>query len=264
MNQSVLKKQASLAALPTRLPVKLRALMSKSVASLTPPIRGARFTRFFDQLDQELYESGLVHLQIEKYFGDEWFCPSGSTAIAIPFWLADEQLIQIERRFIGFVEGETDEDFMRLLRHEAGHCVDHAYGLSKRRDWQKIFGDPSIEYDPDAALTEVGHPDFVENLPGGYAQTHPDEDFAETFAVWLASDFDGRGRFKNWKSIYRHRPVALKKILYVDELMGTICDKKPKKLTNQKICNARRMRKSLEGYYLERIGSSKKYRELTN
>jgi len=171
-----------------KLPVRYRGLLGRPVSSLTPPIEHAGFDDRFARLDHELADKGFLHLNIERYFGDEWFCPEESTAIAIPFWLADERLMSIERAFAGFVEGETEEEFMRLLRHEAGHCVDHAYNLSRRTDWRDVFGATEMHYDPDAVRTIENHPDFVVNLPGGYAQTHPDEDFAETFAVWLDPD----------------------------------------------------------------------------
>lgn len=253
MKEQIIKENRAKTCVKAPLLSSHRRLLSRSVSSLTPHISSVGFNDRFDRLDKELGDRGIKQLKIEKYFGDEWFCPTQSTAIAIPFWLADEKLMQIERELVGFVEGETDDEFMRLLRHEAGHCVDHAYGLSKRGDWRKIFGDPGVNYDPDSAATIPGHPDFVENLSGGYAQTHPEEDFAETFAVWLATSGNERGFKASWSQIYRSRPAALRKLLFVDQLMQEVCNKKPKKLTNQKICNARRIRKSLGKYYSERL-----------
>lgn len=253
MNEQIIKENRAKTRVTASLLSHHRRLLSRSISSLTPHISSVGFNDRFDRLDEELRSRGFNQLKIEKYFGDEWFCPTQSTAIAIPFWLADKRLMQIERELVGFVEGETDDEFMRLMRHEAGHCVDHAYRLSKRSDWRKIFGDPGMDYDPDSVPTMAGHPDFVENLSGGYAQTHPDEDFAETFAVWLAPSFGQNGFKSNWRQTYRNRPVALKKLLFVDQLMQEVCEKKPRKLTNQKICNARRMRKSLEKYYSERL-----------
>ena len=229
-----------------RLPSVYRALLARPVSSLTPPIEQAGFDERFARLDQELAEKGLQYLSIETYFGDEWFCPDQSTAIAIPFWLADDRLKSIERVFAGYVEGETEEEFMRLLRHEAGHCVDHAYRLSRRADWRDIFGDTDMHYNPDGVKTIENHPDFVVNLSGGYAQTHPDEDFAETFAVWL----DPESRC--W-DIYRAKPVALNKLMFVDSLMADCGAKNPRKVFNQKICQARRMRRTLESYYRQRF-----------
>ena len=228
------------------LPKSHHALLVRTVSSLTPSIELAGFDKFFDQLDAELVNSGLIHVKIEKYFGDEWFCPDKTTAIAVPFWLADKKLKSIERRLVGFVEGESEDEFMRLLRHEAGHCIEHAYRLSKRQDWQKIFGDPKIHYDPDSVKTVPGHPDFVENISGGYAQTHPEEDFAETFAVWLGY------KTQCWVD-YRYRPVALRKLMFIEQLILEIAPKKPRKLSSVKICNARRMRRSLESYYRNRL-----------
>ena len=95
MKQIVPKKDAK--RLHTPLSLSCRRLLSKSVSALTPPIHASGFDDRFDQLDAELHVKGLIHLQIEKYFGDEWFCPSRSTAIAVPFWLTDKRLMQIER-----------------------------------------------------------------------------------------------------------------------------------------------------------------------
>ena len=229
-----------------KLPVRYRELLRRPVASLTPRIEYAGFDDRFARLDEELEDKGFRYLNIERYFGDEWFCPEDSTAIAIPFWLADHRLKAIERAFAGFVEGETEEEFMRLLRHEAGHCVDHAYRLSRRADWREIFGDTNTPYNPDGVKTIEGHKDFVVNLPGGYAQTHPDEDFAETFAVWLDPQSQCWDR-------YRDKPVALKKLMFVDALMSECASKKPRKIHNQKICQARRMRRTLESYYCQRF-----------
>ncbi len=52
-----------------------------------------------------------------------------------------------------------------------------------------------------------------------YAQSHPDEDFAETFAVWLTPRSNWRKRYADWP--------ALKKLEYVDELMAEIGRQKP-------------------------------------
>jgi hypothetical protein len=246
MATHVIKKESSLADIFGRVPKRTRALLSCSVSELTPPIEIAGFEGFIEQLHGELESKNLIHLKIETYFGDEWFCPSGTTAIAIPFWLADERLKKIEKKIMGFVEGETDNEFMCLMRHEAGHCVDHAYRLSKRFDWRKIFGNPNRKYDPDSVQTISSHPNYVVNLPGGYAQTHPEEDFAETFAVWLNPD-------SCWKKTYRKFPVALEKLEFVDELMNEICLAQPKRVSNVKICNARRMRRTLASYYKQRI-----------
>lgn len=249
MALNLFKKEAVAAKIYGRVPKGSRALLTRSVSELTPPIDAAGFDDLLAKLHDELQEKNLIHLKIEAYFGDEWFCPSGTTAIAIPFWLADQRLKKIEQKLMGFVEGGSDDEFMRLLRHEAGHCVDHAYRLSKRKDWRDIFGNPNLKYDPDSVQTVSFHPDFVSNLSGGYAQTHPEEDFAETFAVWLDPE-------SKWEQIYRKFPIALEKLLFVENLMNEICLERPKRVSKHKICDARRMRRTLAKYYEQRIAES--------
>src|SRR5574342_361583 len=46
---------------------------------------------------------------------------------------------------------------------------------------------------------------FVRHLEGWYAQKHPDEDFAETFAVWLTPGSRWRMRYCNWPAIWKLR-----------------------------------------------------------
>jgi hypothetical protein len=59
----------------------------------------------------------------------------------------------------------------------------------------------------------------VRHLPAWYAQKHPDEDFAETFAVWL-------NPHSNWREVYADWN-CLNKLLYVDELVKRIGSQPP-------------------------------------
>jgi hypothetical protein len=56
-------------------------------------------------------------------------------------------------------------------------------------------------------------------LPAWYAQKHPDEDFAETFAVWLDPQ-------SNWREVYAEWS-CLPKLLYLDELAHRIGNEPP-------------------------------------
>ncbi len=242
------KNKADLAWIYEAIPSQEHRLLARPIRVLTPTIDAAGFNAPIKKLHEELRSKHLTHVKIEAYFGDEWFCPAGSTAIAIPFWLANARLKRIEKKLMGHVEGGSADEFMRLLRHEAGHCIEHAYRLSKRRDWRIVFGNPNKTYNPDSVQTVSSHPDYVINLPGGYAQTHPEEDFAETFAVWLNPQ-------ERWKKFYSKFPVALQKILFVDNLMKEISVQQPKSVSTDMICNARRMRRTLASYYHQRIRS---------
>ena len=118
------------------------------------------------------------------WLSDEWFSPAGVPGVGIPFYLAHPRLMRLERHQMFEVEGGTREGCLRLLRHELGHAVDHAYRLSRRKDWRDVFGSASLPY-PDAYRPNPASKRFVQHLDGWYAQAHPDEDFAETFAVWM-------------------------------------------------------------------------------
>jgi hypothetical protein len=131
--------------------------------------------------------------------------------------------MRLERKMSIDVEGGTQREAMRILRHEAGHVMQHAYNLHRRRKWQQLFGRSSTRY-PDYYRPDPASKDYVQHLGRWYAQCHPDEDFAETFAVWLTPRSAWRKRYADWP--------ALEKLLYVDELMAEIAGEKPI-LTNQ-------------------------------
>jgi hypothetical protein len=229
-------------------PARYLAYRDRSVGSLTPSIEAAGFDHLMARLRHELSLKNLIHLNIDFYFGDEWFCPDGTTSIAIPFWLADKTLMSIERNMMGFIEGGTEDEFMRLLRHEAGHCVEHAYRLSRDEEWKKCFGNPRVKYDPDHVKTIPGHPDYVENLGDGYAQTHPEEDFAETFAVWLDTE-------NNCWERYRDHPVVSRKLMCVETLIAARAGVRPRRVSTARIYEARRMRRTLSRYYDSRVSA---------
>jgi hypothetical protein len=147
------------------------------------------------------------------YLSNEWFTPDGATAIAIPFYLAHPRLERLEETQMFEVEGGEHEWCMRILRHEAGHAIDHAFKLRRRRKRQQIFGPSSKPY-PEFYTPKPYSKSFVLHLDSWYAQSHPDEDFAETFAVWLTPNSEWRQRYAGWK--------ALPKLEYMDSLMRSL------------------------------------------
>lgn len=169
------------------------------------------------ELHEELAARGL-RVRPHAWLSDEWFSSEASPGIAIPFYLAHPRLMQLERKMIGEVEGGTRPECLRILRHEAGHVVQHSYGLQRRRRWRELFGRSSTRY-PDHYRPNPASKNFVQHLRLWYAQSHPDEDFAETFAVWLTPRSDWRKRYAEWP--------ALRKLDYVDELMAEIAAATP-------------------------------------
>jgi hypothetical protein len=201
-------------------------------------------------LRQELRTVGLSGLRLAFYVGDEWFSPKGTLSIAIPFYLATPELSKLERKMMRDVEGGTRDSFMKTIRHEAGHCFDHAYGLSRTREWRAIFGNPNLPYEPDNYKPRPDSKSYVTNLDDCYAQAHPIEDFAETFAVWMR----GKGY---WRPIYGRRPETMKKLEYIDRMVARHGEKPPKFVEFSRMCDVRRLRTTLRVHYDRRLAAEK-------
>ncbi len=177
--------------------------LSLSRSSLEPSIR---------RLYAELAAKG-IRFRPHFWLSEEWFSPDGIPGIAIPFYLAHPRLQRLERRFMHEVEGGNDKWLMRILRHETGHAIDTAFALRRRKGWRQAFGKASRKY-PTQYSPRPGSRKFVLHLGHWYAQAHPTEDFAETFAVWLPP----RSR---WRSQYAGWP-ALEKLEFVDRTMRAL------------------------------------------
>lgn len=168
-------------------------------------------------LHEELAERD-IRAKPYGWLSSEWFCPDHTAGIAFPFYLAHPRLMQLEKKIILDVEGGTWSECMRILRHEAGHVIQNAFQLHRRRRWQRLFG-PSSRHYPSYYRPNPASRNFVQHLRLWYAQSHPDEDFAETFAVWLRPRSNWRSRYAGWP--------ALEKLEYVDELMAEIANQPP-------------------------------------
>jgi len=214
LTRSTIHTAAKGAALPKR-------LLRQRICDLRLSLDASPLRACVDELYSELTEAGFIHFRPTIYLGDEWFSPDGVPAISMPFYLANRELMALERDQLKFVEGESTEECMQLLRHEAGHCFDHAWKISSRSDFRRVFGtSKTTRYTPDRYRADSTSRDFVRHLPDNYAQSHPDEDFAETFAVWLAPK-------SRWQSAYANWPGALRKLEYVDQLVHSLAPSKP-------------------------------------
>lgn len=193
-----------------------RELLELRLCDLAVEIEG---TWIAEQRDRVVDELAAKRLRLRPHFwlSDEWFSPDGVPGVAIPFYLAHPRLRALERRQMFEVEGGTPRECRRILRHELGHAVHHAWQLQRRKRWQQTFGLSSTPY-PDWYLPNPASKRFVQYLDAWYAQSHPDEDFAETFAVWLDPKSAWRKQYADWP--------ALEKLEYVDELMHELADQK--------------------------------------
>lgn len=170
------------------------------------------------QLHEELASAGIRKFRPHVWLASEWFSPDGVPGIAVPFYLAHPRLIRLERNQMLQAEGATRTQRMQILRHEAGHAIDTAYRLHYRKRWRELFGSFAEPY-PQTYAPRPGSRKFVVHLPAWYAQAHPAEDFAETFAVWLGPNTRWRKQYIGWP--------ALRKLEYVDQLMAEIGNAQP-------------------------------------
>ena len=195
-----------------------------------------------DELHAELDERG-IRLKPHVWVSDEWFSPAGVSGFAVPFYLLHPRLIRLERTQLIEVEGGTHHECMKILRHECGHAIQHGYQLQRRREWQRLFGKSSTRY-PEAYRPNPASKRYVQHLRRWYAQSHPDEDFAETFAVWLRPRSDWRRRYAGWP--------ALQKLEYVDRLMKEIAGTVPPARDRRVIDPLRTNRTTLFEHYTYR------------
>lgn len=177
------------------------------------------------------------------WFSTEWFSPDGVPGIAIPFYLGHPRLMELEQRQVLEVEGGTERWCMQLLRHEAGHAIDFAFRLHRRKAWREVFGSYTTPY-RESYLPQPYSKSYVQHLDRCYAQSHPAEDWAETFAIWLDPASDWRRRYRGWS--------AFKKLEYVDRCMTELVDRSPVVRTRERVEPLSRIDRTLADHYRER------------
>ena len=217
-------------------------LLSLRLSELPLRIEGSWLEPCIAQLYAEL-KARNIPFQPRCYLADEWLTPENEPVIGIPFYLAHPRLIKLQRKMLLEAEGDNVGWCMKLLRHECGHALTYAYDLNRKRSWQRVFGHPSAPYEETYRFRPYSK-SFVRHLDYYYAQYHPDEDFVETFAVWLTPGLDWRSKYKGWK--------ALDKLLFVDRLMTGIAGKPPLKATGRMLWKAATIRSTLKRYYQKR------------
>ena len=218
-------------------------LLDLSFKDLGLSLEGTWVEACVRRLHAELAAKSLC-LRPHAWLAEEWFSPTGVPGIAVPFYLAHPRLLRLERHTMLQAEGASREQCMKLLRHEAGHCVQHAFRIERKRRWQRAFGKSSEPY-PEYYRPDPASRSYVQHLDAWYAQSHPDEDFAETFAVWLRPRSAWRRRYASW-------PRALRKLQTVDELMGEIAGQAPPVRRRARPHAIDRVRKTLRQHYEEK------------
>ena len=214
-------------------------LLGVRLSRLGLRIEGSALEPRVAQLTDELERAGL-RFRPSIWLSTDWFSPHGVPGFAIPFYLAHPRLVRLERRQMFDVEGGTRDWCMKLLRHETGHAIDTAYRLHWRRSWREHFGSASQPY-YQTYVPQPGSRNHVLSLANWYAQSHPIEDFAESFAVWLRPGSRWRSRYAGWP--------ALRKLEYVDAQMREVAKQAPRVRSRERTDSLGTLRMTLREYY---------------
>ena len=196
-------------------PPEARQLLPIRIRDLGLSLENSPVADLVRRLYEELDAKGLKHFRPLCYLSDEWGSPAGEPVIGIPFYLGDPRVANLEDALNDI---ETEREVMMYLRHEAGHAFNHAYELYRTGQFRGMFGSVRKPYRDDYPFIPFSR-DYVRYVPGWYAQKHPDEDFAETFAVWLDPHSHWQSRYARWG--------AIKKLQYVDRLAHEFSDVAP-------------------------------------
>ncbi len=215
-------------------------LLQVRIRDLGLSIAGTVLEGRITKLKEELNAKGLI-FHPPFYLADEWLCPDQVPIIGLPFYLTHPRLIGLEKRMMLEAEGESESWCMKLLRHEAGHAFNYAYRLFARKGWQEHFGAFDTPYFGATYAAKPYSKRYVIHLQDNYAQAHPDEDFAETFAVWLTPGLDWKTRYQGWP--------AKDKLEYIDSLLTEVGSQTPRVKKVSMPWSAARMTSSLQAFY---------------
>jgi len=225
-------------------------LLGLRFCDLKLSIERSPLARRVKRLYTELENRG-IEFRPHVWLSEEWFSPDGVPGIAVPFYLAHPRLERLERRIMRECEGGNARELMRILRHEAGHALDNAYRLRRRKRWRDVFGPASLPY-PHRYRARPGSRRYVHHLGEWYAQSHPTEDFAETFAVWLKPNSDWRRTYAAWP--------AFNKLNLVNELMESVRDTRPAVRNRIRIEPIESDTRTLADYYRQKLARYRHYR----
>ncbi|HWL86855.1 MAG TPA: hypothetical protein VNO21_13690 [Polyangiaceae bacterium] len=211
-------------------------------------IAGTGLEPVIAQFEKELAVAGIARVRPRYYLSTEWGVPEATIAIAIPFYLVQPELTLIHQERACHVEGAGPKEILRYLRHEMGHVVNYAYRLHERKDWVERFGSMTRPYEEEYRPRPFSR-EFVHHLPGWYAQKHPDEDWSETFAVWMTPELDWRKEYAKW-------PGALRKLEYCERILLETRDRDPVITATELDGDVATLSMSLEQFYQDSPGRS--------
>jgi Putative zinc-binding metallo-peptidase len=227
-------------------------LLRTRMCDLHLTLRRSPVHRYVKRLYDELDGRG-IRFRPHVWLSEEWFSPDGIPGIAIPFYLAHPRLLRLERKMTREVEGSNSNWLMRILRHEAGHAIDSAFRLRRRAHWRALFGPASTPYRSRYRARPASR-HHVQHLGDWYAQSHPTEDFAETFAVWLAPRSGWQRRYESWP--------ALRKLNFVQQFAGEQGTDRPPVRCRDRIEPLEFNQRTLAQHYRSKLARARTYRGL--
>ena len=214
-------------------------LLELPLRDLHLSIQGTEVEQRIAHINAELDARALT-FRPHYWLSDEWFTPDDVPGIAIHYYLAHPRLAKLELVQMLEVEGGDVESCLQILRHEVGHAIDNGYRLRRRPTRRRLFGLPTTPY-PEYYTPKPYSKSFVQHLDHWYAQSHPDEDFAETFAVWLDPH-------SMWATQYAAWP-AQRKLEYMDRLMRELAHARPRVTSKRQLDPLPRLKKTLKEHY---------------
>jgi hypothetical protein len=218
-------------------PPEVEQLLQTPIKELGLKLEGSTVERYVHQLYREIERKGLKRFRPPCYLTDEWGCPSGEPVIGIPFYLADPKLAALEKEMNDL---EDEREILMYLRHEAGHAFNYAYELYRSEEWRHLFGPFRRPYKENYRPVPFSRR-YVRHIAGWYAQKHPDEDFAETFAVWLTPRSGWRRRYRGWE--------AMRKLRYVDRVARSVADSDPLRPMGRTDVTVEQMETTIADFY---------------
>ena len=217
-------------------------LLKTRLCDLELDLNSSRLMRGINDLRFELNQK-LINFMPTIWLSTDWFSPDGIAGFALPFYLIDPKLSKIAKKQLGSIEGESTKSFLQLLRHETAHAIDNSFLLRTNKNRQKLFGLTSTPY-PHSYLPNPSSKDYVRHLGEFYAQSHPDEDWAETFSVWLNPNINWRLKYSKWK--------AIEKLELVEKTFEKLKGHPPKRLRVKNHECITRDKRTLEQFFKEK------------
>ncbi|HTY62851.1 MAG TPA: putative zinc-binding metallopeptidase [Acidobacteriota bacterium] len=190
-------------------------ILHTAVNKLGLALKGTLIDEAIRRVREDMARVGITQLNPNFYLSNSYGCVAGTTNIAVGFYDCSEYLRQLNKEIRNWLYDPAD--ILQIIRHEVGHAFCYAYKLYRTKEFRRLFKVKGHFFNTYTEhLGGRANPwsaDFVNPAGDYYAQKHPDEDFAETFSVWLTPEVD-------WQDQFRSKPGALKKLSYVERVVS--------------------------------------------